>query len=462
MAMMMTGRVLLVCALGVLWCGAGGVYARDVDNSAFGGCMASGLLGTNWCHMPSGCKKTEITLPLRSALSITAAEASTDGEEAPVTIRHSPGFNPSSVTPPIKQSESLAPTISSEVPPPPPPPEKESKEPLSSRPPVPGDSDTGGGNSDRDSGAGGTGGVVDGVGGIDGLSEVPSSGVPSSSSSDPNGNDLSKTLSNTPSIQNRESSEKGEPSGKKSPGPVSPSGQTGEVSKPEEKSRASDTQEEGETSVAGKDTTKAEGTQSDMKTDGSSNTLSTAGKSKVQPPPPVKPPTAEELQPNRAPKDPRTATEEKHEMPTSATKTNPDTPKTSLKDGMADRHGHDATTPVLVKNAATGNSAERKSPSISTNDSDDAQSTGDENNDDDPRPKHKETGDHKAANTKFASTPSETAPQTVKTETFTVAQKNDTATSGDSDGSTAVSHTTSPLLLLLVVACAAAAAVVAA
>ncbi|KAF8307131.1 Mucin-associated surface protein (MASP), subgroup S055 [Trypanosoma cruzi] len=35
-------------------------------------------------------------------------------------------------------------------------------------------------------------------------------------------------------------------------------------------------------------------------------------------------------------------------------------------------------------------------------------------------------------------------------------------TSGDSDGSTAVSHTTSPLLLLLVVACAAAAAVVAA
>ncbi|EAN82478.1 Mucin-associated surface protein (MASP) [Trypanosoma cruzi] len=312
----------------------------------------------------------------------------------------------------------------------------------------------------------GAGGVVNGVGGIDGLSEVPSSGVPSSSSSNPNGNDLSKTLSNTPSIQNGESSEKGEPSGKKSPGPVSPSGQTGEVSKLEEKLRASDTQEEAETSVAGKDTTKAERTQSDMKTDGSSNTLSTAAKSKVQspppPPPPVKPPTAEEQQPNTAPKDPRTATEEKYEMPTSATKTNPDTPKTSLKDGMADRHGHDATTTVLVKNAATGNSAERKSPSISTNDSDDAQSTGDENNDDDPRPNHKETGDHKAANTKVGSTPSETATQTVKTETVTVAQKNDTATSGDSEGSPAASHTTSPLLLLLVVAAAAAAAVVAA
>ncbi|KAF5218328.1 Mucin-associated surface protein (MASP) subgroup S100 [Trypanosoma cruzi] len=42
------------------------------------------------------------------------------------------------------------------------------------------------------------------------------------------------------------------------------------------------------------------------------------------------------------------------------------------------------------------------------------------------------------------------------------AMKTTTATTGDSDGSTAVSHTTSPLLPLLVVACSAAAAVVAA
>ncbi|EKG03701.1 mucin-associated surface protein (MASP), putative [Trypanosoma cruzi] len=37
--------------------------------------------------------------------------------------------------------------------------------------------------------------------------------------------------------------------------------------------------------------------------------------------------------------------------------------------------------------------------------------------------------------------------------------KTTTATTGDSDGSTAVSHTTFPLLLFLVVACAAAAVV---
>ncbi|ESS63502.1 mucin-associated surface protein (MASP) [Trypanosoma cruzi Dm28c] len=48
------------------------------------------------------------------------------------------------------------------------------------------------------------------------------------------------------------------------------------------------------------------------------------------------------------------------------------------------------------------------------------------------------------------------------TENFTIAKRNDTATPGNNDGSTAVSHTTSLLLLLVVVACAAAAAVVAA
>ncbi|KAF5218355.1 mucin-associated surface protein [Trypanosoma cruzi] len=51
---------------------------------------------------------------------------------------------------------------------------------------------------------------------------------------------------------------------------------------------------------------------------------------------------------------------------------------------------------------------------------------------------------------------------TKETPVQATAMKGATATTGDSDGSTAVSHTTSALLLLLVVACAAAAAVVAA
>ncbi|EAN86464.1 Mucin-associated surface protein (MASP) [Trypanosoma cruzi] len=75
MAMMMTGRVLLVCALCVLWCGAGGVYARDIDNKALGDCMTSGVLVTNCSHVPSGCDKTAPKPPFRSALPITVLQA---------------------------------------------------------------------------------------------------------------------------------------------------------------------------------------------------------------------------------------------------------------------------------------------------------------------------------------------------------------------------------------------------
>ncbi|KAF8278836.1 Mucin-associated surface protein (MASP), putative, partial [Trypanosoma cruzi] len=73
---MMTGRVLLVCALCVLWCGAGGVYARDLDNNkALGGCMASGVLGVKTSYVPNGCNKYMPTPPLRSALPIPAIQA---------------------------------------------------------------------------------------------------------------------------------------------------------------------------------------------------------------------------------------------------------------------------------------------------------------------------------------------------------------------------------------------------
>ncbi|PBJ77222.1 mucin-associated surface protein [Trypanosoma cruzi cruzi] len=127
-------------------------------------------------------------------------------------------------------------------------------------------------------------------------------------------------------------------------------------------------------------------------------------------------------------------------------------------EGTAEQQEPERDKSTLAEITDSGSHAETTAPSISTNGSDDVQITVDENNDDDPRPNHKETGDHKAANTKVASTPSETSTQ--KTETVTVTRINDT-TPGNSDGSTAVSHTTSPLLLL-VVACAAAAAVVAA
>ncbi|KAF8278957.1 Mucin-associated surface protein (MASP), subgroup S038 [Trypanosoma cruzi] len=97
MAVRMTGRVLLVCALCVLWCGAGGVYARDLDNNkALGGCMASGVLGAKTSYVPNGCNKYMPTPPLRSALPILAIQA----EVVNIRDNSQSGDNLSKGTPP--------------------------------------------------------------------------------------------------------------------------------------------------------------------------------------------------------------------------------------------------------------------------------------------------------------------------------------------------------------------------
>ncbi|EAN97157.1 Mucin-associated surface protein (MASP) [Trypanosoma cruzi] len=128
-------------------------------------------------------------------------------------------------------------------------------------------------------------------------------------------------------------------------------------------------------------------------------------------------------------------------------------------DAEAEQQEQESDTSNLVAIADNGKHAETTSSSISINDNDDSQGTGAENNDNDPRPNPTETSDHKVDNTNLASAPTETAPETVNTAT---AERNETLKSEGSDGSTAVSHATSPLLLLLVVvACAAAAAVAA-
>ncbi|EAN97687.1 Mucin-associated surface protein (MASP) [Trypanosoma cruzi] len=166
MAMMMAGRVLLVCALCVLRCVAGGVYARDVDTNALGGCMASGVLGENGSHMPDGCNKTAITVPLRSVLPITAVEAAAEEDNAGGTRNNS---NSS------ENLESGASTASSAVP----------------------GAPAGGGSSGTSAGGQGTGGVSSGS------SEGPSTpaALPASSSggtAGSSGNNSSNTTGDSP------------------------------------------------------------------------------------------------------------------------------------------------------------------------------------------------------------------------------------------------------------------------
>ncbi|KAF8304101.1 Mucin-associated surface protein (MASP), subgroup S074, partial [Trypanosoma cruzi] len=137
------------------------------------------------------------------------------------------------------------------------------------------------------------------------------------------------------------------------------------------------------------------------------------------------------------------------------TKMESEAPEQPSGDTTQGQHSHDTDTEDPTKNATTGSPAEPTTSSTSTSgsgdhvhnkaDKDDAQSSEEQHD-------SLETG-----NTNVVPTLSEAAPQTA--ETITAAQTNGTATPDDSDGSTAVSHTTSPLLLLLLVACAAAAGV---
>ncbi|EAO00061.1 putative mucin-associated surface protein (MASP) [Trypanosoma cruzi] len=149
------------------------------------------------------------------------------------------------------------------------------------------------------------------------------------------------------------------------------------------------------------------------------------------------------------------ATERTSTTSPSHSKTAPGAPEKSSGNGEPNQHREDSETPGSMKDGPTSHPAETPAPLVSTSGSDGAQKKEDKVDNSDQRPNNKEPQyGHEDGNTEDAPTANETAPQTAKTITT---QKNVTSKPGDSDGSTAVSHITSPLSLLFVVACAAAA-----
>ncbi|ESS61541.1 mucin-associated surface protein (MASP) [Trypanosoma cruzi Dm28c] len=155
-------------------------------------------------------------------------------------------------------------------------------------------------------------------------------------------------------------------------------------------------------------------------------------------------------------------TETTSTTPSSLAKTAPEASEKTSGDGAPNQQREETDQPDSMNNANTGSSAETTATSsTSTNGSTNVKKKEGEDENDAQRPHRKAPQENpEDSNTHDAPKANETAAQ--KPQTDTVAQTNTTSNSVDSDGSTAVSHTTSPLLLLLVVACAAAAAVVAA
>ncbi|EAN93999.1 Mucin-associated surface protein (MASP) [Trypanosoma cruzi] len=181
------------------------------------------------------------------------------------------------------------------------------------------------------------------------------------------------------------------------------------------------------------------------------------------PPPPPPPPPPAPPPPPGGPAPSSTAVEggptaEKENLQ-KVTKKDSEAPEAPSGDATQGQHSHDTDTEDSTKNAATGSPAE-PTTTLSTSASGSGDHVQNKADEDDAQSSEEQHDSVETGNANDVPTLSEEAPQTA--ETITAARINVTTTPGDSDGSTAVSHTTSPLLLLLVVACAAAAAVMAA
>ncbi|PWV15253.1 Mucin-associated surface protein (MASP) [Trypanosoma cruzi] len=398
MAMVMTGRVLLVCVLCVLCCGAGGVYARELDNKALGGCMASGALGMNTSYVRNGCNKYMPTPPLRSALPIPAIQA----EVQQSTFVSKDGNNLGSVTPPGSGS-----VVGSGG--------KGARDPAGGDPaaaPAAAGSPTGG-----PAGPAGPNVVPTGVPGRE-ADSLPSPGeLPSRS------DDTVITRSDS-STTHSGSGEEGV-SRQEATGAVSPSSSKGP------KQEVIPAVQQTQTSTSETIQTVCGEKVSDC---GSEHSVGekTLGKQELEESKAQKPPPAQNKESN-----------DNEENPTEATSQESQTtePQQEIK-------------PPVDENDTTSTDASTAVAALSTSaDSQEEATESSSNGSHSPLQGEVFTG---------TDTPENAAsPAAAETETVTVAQKNDTATS---DGSTAVSHATSPLLLLLllVVACAAAAAAVAA
>ncbi|EAN97871.1 Mucin-associated surface protein (MASP) [Trypanosoma cruzi] len=467
MAMMMTGRVLLVCALCVLWCGAGGrcdegeaaVHGVPPDVSASG--TEGGLGGTrNAAPAPdsqiqsSGEEQQHKSREGRPALPEGSSEEEEEEEETvedenleEVTERgeegrHEDGQDANerdgSQTSGVltKQKETPSPSTPAA-------PAEEGNQNAS--PQAPSVDSHGGGGTDRIEGS---------------ILKAPSSGVALQHAGDASTNQKNKSLE----------------TGKHSENTITGGPVPSQVKAPKESIKDAENhsvtgEDTASNQVVGRGTTEYEAQQRALATqDRSSVSFPDSEKKwqttpqetpKTQVPPSATEPSSREGQPPTATTDSQTPNAQEHKRLLLPKKTEYNAPEHHSEDILAEQQGQATATENLTENAPATNQAEKTASPNSTSGGGEARSTADENTANAQRPNPNESHeDLEGSDTHPAPTASEAAPQTAIKPT---ANTTDTATPAENDSSTAFSHTTSPLLLLLlVVACAAAAAVVAA
>ncbi|PBJ77864.1 mucin-associated surface protein [Trypanosoma cruzi cruzi] len=521
MAMMMTGRVLLVCALCVLWCSAGGRCDEDVrvteEKKESSGDLqpVTPVAGAGKQHAESTNQDSDLVGQLSvkdlegpspkhqtddKVLGMVDNEDDDTGKEKEERDKAQEGA-PDGQT----QEEEVLP-----------PPSPLSPAPLQSPPPpAASDGTQPGGGPGADSSGGGSNGSGSSIGGgglnletlvLNGGSQSafgslgyggetgPFSGGAgkggvdigsprvdfSDSSLSADGTFLSPTL-DAPSSQDTQSSENVERSKTMPAGLPLPNVKA--LKGPESKagSLPPNTQEKAKFSDASGGAAGNKAKQREVETDDTSSSFANTGDQTVgktlllpQTPTVLLPVPSAELSPEvppvtpvqanpdgegslpTAPRASEASKKEMHSKASSPNKTGSESPDRPSKDVMQEQKDKVTTQLNTTKKAPAGGLAETTATSISAN------GNGEIHNREDEDDAQRYEGQHdslETRNTNVAPTVSEAASQTPETATTRKSETNET---GDSDGSTAVSHTTSPLLLLLVVASAAAAAVVAA
>ncbi|KAF5216752.1 Mucin-associated surface protein (MASP) subgroup S074 [Trypanosoma cruzi] len=430
MAMMMTGRVLLVCALCVLWCGAGGGFGIARDNRCIEGDgnvlthMHNG--GNNGLRLTADCGLFSTRMGLIKAVAAGDGSRDENGNDLLENEDKSPqGGEPAgsgdNETPGPKGGNGAAGAATP---------------PSPSGPGVPG--------------AGAEGGQLPVVGqeGNENKNVDPNNKA-ATDSQDQTNDQLSSSSGSTPSPGEKPfsmgtSDIKQLPTETPTKGVVGPRNKSGDDEERDEEETRKEKEEnklQSETQERGNN---AEVPQS----------LPAQPSGGPAPPPPLPPSSEGEESPTAEKESSQKVTKAKNENTPSEFKTDSEAPEPSSGDATQEQHSHDTDTEDSTKNAATGSPAEPTSSSTSTSGSgDNVHNKADE---DDAQSSEGQHDSLETGNTNVVPTLSETAPQTATANTT------DTANTQNSDGSTAVSHTTSPLLILLLVACAAAAAVVAA
>ncbi|PBJ78382.1 mucin-associated surface protein [Trypanosoma cruzi cruzi] len=477
---MMTGRVLLVCALCVLWCGAGEGGAEINDETLVGsqhltgvgekfpkGLPESGERAANSAGHSLD-KNNEINSNLQGR-TVTGTTTERVGKKEGEDVGDNDGLEEEEEEAEtdvgdVEPEEEKDKSNGKEDTPQAGKPESSSKEVAGTIPTASGLSGAGGG-SPSGVDVGGSSGSPNGS--EDSNLEVPGPAVKSSPSLP---NAAGGGLQNPDivlSSQKNNFSETGVHSGTTLPTPSLPKPQAPAMPKPKAEEQSSTEQGTEDSPVTEEVTVGKENLQNTVETGIPSRALSAASK------PPVQQPTPLLTQSPAAPLPERSApapSEEKSTAPSfsagEGSRTATNVAQNSKEEKNEKMPSETETESNAVEQPSGNDVAEHDSPARTTASPIPASGTADTQRNADADNSNaqalKSEGTHENSETVYTNLASTAGDAATETEKALADAKTNDTTRGDSDGSTAVSHTTSPLLLLLLVACAAAAAVVAA